>query len=174
MPPFSAGISTHMHSDACNICDILRVHEWDYIHRLKSACADLPKGAITCFDPPAHPQDTDICCDSFTVASQAAAAVVSAVERVMRGDCINSFVVCRPPGHHAGCFGLVEPMLPVSSQGFCLLNNIAIGTAPPASPRHSLLPLTNLHPPSSYSSPIAQIATPHLSFSPLSPPLPHY
>ena len=105
-----------------------------YVQRLKSACEALPKASVATFDPQGHPQDTDICSVSFDVASQAAAAVVAAVERVMSGSHTNAFVVCRPPGHHAGCFGLVEPMLPISSQGFCLLNNVAIGLAPSCPP----------------------------------------
>ena len=53
----------------------------------------------------------------------------------MRGTCRNAFVAARPPGHHAGVGGLA---LDAPSQGFCLLNNIAIGA------RYALLTHTSL------------------------------
>ena len=40
------------------------------------------------------------------------------------GACRNAFVAARPPGHHAGGGGLA---LDAPSQGFCLLNHVAIG-----------------------------------------------
>ena len=67
----------------------LRVHDWEYIQRLqagdlqrvshvtrvslttfvsqsscvsrRAACAALPPTSVVSFDPPGHPQDTDIC-----------------------------------------------------------------------------------------------------------------
>ena len=42
----------------------------------------------------------------------------------MRGTCRNAFVAARLPGHHAGVSGVA---LHAPSQGFCLLNHVAIG-----------------------------------------------
>lgn len=49
----------------------------------------------------------------------------SAVDTIMQDSEIhNVFCIIRPPGHHAGVDGLVGKSV---SQGFCLVNNIAIG-----------------------------------------------
>jgi acetoin utilization deacetylase AcuC-like enzyme len=68
---------------------------------------------------------------SYKVAATAAGACCAAVDRVMKGEAKNCFVACRPPGHHAGPSGLVhsEEGAPSESQGFCLLNNVAIAAA---------------------------------------------
>ncbi|EKX40857.1 hypothetical protein GUITHDRAFT_75275 [Guillardia theta CCMP2712] len=60
-----------------------------------------------------------------------AGAVCKAIDRVMQGHCKNAFVAARPPGHHAGPRGLVYTPdgRPSLSQGFCLMNSIAIGAA---------------------------------------------
>lgn len=42
----------------------------------------------------------------------------------------NAFCAVRPPGHHAGPTGIVPSEKdPAGSNGFCLLNNVAIGAA---------------------------------------------
>lgn len=50
-------------------------------------------------------------------------AVLEAVDRVLHGEAHNAFCAVRPPGHHAGvelhCMGAV-------SNGFCILNNVAL------------------------------------------------
>jgi len=62
--------------------------------------------------------DTTISMCSFDASLLAAGGVVAAVDTVMHGDADNSFVVVRPPGHHATA---ERPM------GFCLFNNVAVG-----------------------------------------------
>lgn len=77
--------------------------------------------------------DTRVCHDSFRVACVAAGAVIQAVDQVAAGR-RRVFVATRPPGHHAGprgavpshCFWKAPSM---TSSGFCLLNNVAIGAA---------------------------------------------
>ncbi|CAN0212775.1 unnamed protein product, partial [Phaeothamnion confervicola] len=61
---------------------------------------------------------------SWRAAAAATGAVLEAVDRVLSGRALNAFCAVRPPGHHAGvhlhCVGAV-------SNGFCLLNNVAVG-----------------------------------------------
>ena len=54
--------------------------------------------------------------------------VFDAIDLVMRGDVKNAFALIRPPGHHAGFYGPVENPV-VTSTGFCIVNNVAIGAA---------------------------------------------
>ena len=54
--------------------------------------------------------------------------VFDAIDLVMKGTVKNAFALIRPPGHHAGFYGPVEnPIL--TSMGFCIVNNVAIGAA---------------------------------------------
>lgn len=85
------------------------------------AAGDACRGAG---DAPAHDLDTFLSAESMSAARHAAGAVCEAVDLVMRGACRNAFVAARPPGHHAGPSGLA---LGAPSQGFCLLNHVAIG-----------------------------------------------
>ena len=61
--------------------------------------------------------DTRVSPASFDAALLAAGAALGAVDAVLRGDCQNAFVACRPPGHHAETN---------RAMGFCLFNNVAI------------------------------------------------
>ncbi|EKX44482.1 hypothetical protein GUITHDRAFT_55637, partial [Guillardia theta CCMP2712] len=76
--------------------------------------------------------ETNICSSSFHAAAVCAGAGCYAVDRVMQiGGPKRVFVPCRPPGHHAGPSGQVADdagrLSP--SQGFCLLNSVAIAAA---------------------------------------------
>ena len=78
--------------------------------------------------------DTTICAESFTAAAVAAGAACRAVDRVATSQTAprRVFVVVRPPGHHAGPRGRVvgpDGQASSSSQGFCLLNSVAIAAA---------------------------------------------
>ncbi|KAJ1484120.1 histone deacetylase domain-containing protein [Baffinella frigidus] len=126
-------VSFEEHVEPARLADILRVHDWEYIGQLASRCAkgnsdNSPMGTL---DPPGHPQDTSFSAQSYLVARTAAGAVCKAVDRVMRGEQRNAFVASRPPGHHAGPRGLVhtDDGRPSLSQGFCLINNVAVGAA---------------------------------------------
>lgn len=68
---------------------------------------------------------------SCIVAAKSAGVVISAVDAVMKNKCRTAFCAIRPPGHHAGPWGAVETpeALDMTSLGFCLLNNLAIGAA---------------------------------------------
>ena len=54
--------------------------------------------------------------------------VFEAIDLVMSGNANNAFALIRPPGHHAGYYGPVENTFEPSN-GFCLVNNVAIGAA---------------------------------------------
>ena len=54
--------------------------------------------------------------------------VFDAIDLVMEKRVTNAFALIRPPGHHAGFYGPVENPV-VTSTGFCIVNNVAIGVA---------------------------------------------
>ena len=54
--------------------------------------------------------------------------VFDAIDLVMSKEVKNAFALIRPPGHHAGFYGPVENPV-VTSTGFCIVNNVAIGAA---------------------------------------------
>ena len=83
------------------------------------------EGAVSA--PPAEaPRDmeTFLSAESLPAARAAAGAVIAAVRLVLSGRHRNAFAAVRPPGHHAGRHGAA---LGADSQGFCLLNHVAIG-----------------------------------------------
>jgi acetoin utilization deacetylase AcuC-like enzyme len=63
--------------------------------------------------------DTPVSPESYEAALRAAGGVMAAVDAVMEGKVRNAFCAVRPPGHHA---------LRAKAMGFCLFNNVAIGT----------------------------------------------
>ncbi len=73
-----------------------------------------------------HAEDLDtwLSAESMSAARHAAGAVCEAVDLISSGDWRNAFCAVRPPGHHAGATGIA---LSAPSQGFCLLNHVAIG-----------------------------------------------
>jgi acetoin utilization deacetylase AcuC-like enzyme len=76
-------------------------------------------------------RDTFVSAKSYEVAAKSAGVVISAVDAVMKKKCRGAFCAIRPPGHHVGTWGAVEALeaLDITSLGFCLLNNVAIGAA---------------------------------------------
>jgi acetoin utilization deacetylase AcuC-like enzyme len=104
------------------IADVLRVHDYTYIHRLQKALNSAE--GLEHLD-----RDTLINESSFEAALVAAGSVIYAVDQVLDGQFTTAFCAVRPPGHHAGPFGEVKSDDPSSSSGFCLLNNVAIGAA---------------------------------------------
>jgi len=87
------------------------VHTPKYVQRAKASCesgeAYLDSG------------DVPIGADSYGAAVSAAGGVLTAVDAVMSGQVTNAFCAVRPPGHHA---------LTDRAMGFCIFNNVAIGT----------------------------------------------
>ncbi len=76
-------------------------------------------------EPPAEEvmSDTYLSANTLKAALCAAGIACRAVDIVMTNRGSNAFVCTRPPGHHAGRYGLTRGCL---GTGFCLLNNAAI------------------------------------------------
>lgn len=93
---------------------ILRCHSRTYLARLREL-SERDEGGCA--------GECTICGPgSYDIAKLAAGGCISALERLMLPvedpqHIDNVYVLCRPPGHHAGC---------EEAKGFCLLNNVAI------------------------------------------------
>jgi acetoin utilization deacetylase AcuC-like enzyme len=113
----------------CPLGDVVRVHEWAYIKKLIDVVQSAPpQGGLVRLDK----GDTNVTSESWQAALKASGAVVHAMDLVCSEACKNAFVAVRPPGHHVSNRGAVDPNLEdddTGSNGFCLLNNVAIGAA---------------------------------------------
>jgi len=90
---------------------ILLVHSPEYMAEVEKSCREGK--------PFLHSKDTPVSADSYAAARLAAGGVLCAVDAVMDGEVKNAFCAIRPPGHHA---------LNNKAMGFCIFNNVAIGT----------------------------------------------
>jgi len=90
---------------------LTKIHTPEYIERVKRSCEE-DAGYLDSLDVPVSSR-------SYEAALMAAGGVLSAIDAVMEGKTRNAFCAVRPPGHHA-----VEDR----AMGFCIFNNIAIGT----------------------------------------------
>ncbi|MBA3016183.1 MAG: histone deacetylase [Proteobacteria bacterium] len=106
--PFAAGMRVVAPRDISR-AELLAIHDESYLFRLEEACLS---GHISI-----DHNDNQICYDSFDVAQVSAAAGLTAIDLVERGETETIFCAVRPPGHHAERS---------TALGFCLLNNIAI------------------------------------------------
>jgi acetoin utilization deacetylase AcuC-like enzyme len=91
--------------------EIAYVHAQSYIEHVKQTCESGPQY----LDSP----DTPVSKNSYKAALRAAGAVLTAIDGVLENRYSNAFCPVRPPGHHARYS---------MAMGFCLFNNIAIGT----------------------------------------------
>lgn len=87
------------------------VHSSDYIERVKVSCENGAAYLDSLDDP--------ISQMSYEAAIMAAGGVLTAIDAIMQKKVTNAFCAVRPPGHHA---------LPDQAMGFCIFNNVAIGT----------------------------------------------
>jgi acetoin utilization deacetylase AcuC-like enzyme/formylglycine-generating enzyme required for sulfatase activity len=87
------------------------IHTPAYIERVERSCKEGDRYLDSA--------DVPISTMSFEAAVTAAGGVLAAVDAVKRGDVRNAFCAVRPPGHHA---------LSDEAMGFCIFNNVAIGT----------------------------------------------
>ncbi|TKJ35043.1 MAG: hypothetical protein CEE38_16435 [Planctomycetes bacterium B3_Pla] len=90
---------------------IQTVHSLEYIDRAMR-CSENNVGYLDSLDVPISPR-------SYEAAVMAAGGVLAAVDAVMEKKVANAFCAVRPPGHHA---------LEDQAMGFCIFNNVAIGT----------------------------------------------
>ncbi len=82
--------------------DLFKVHDHEYVWTVK-------KGLVEDGDTPAYD-------NIFELAKLSAGGAILAAE-------VKGFSLMRPPGHHAGAYGIA---LGASTRGFCYFNNIAI------------------------------------------------
>jgi acetoin utilization deacetylase AcuC-like enzyme len=87
------------------------IHTAEYIEYARRSCTDGDSYLDTA--------DVPISADSYEAAVMAAGGVLAAVDAVVQGAVANAFCAVRPPGHHA---------LEDEAMGFCIFNNVAIGT----------------------------------------------
>uniref|UniRef100_A0A3B0MS19 Histone deacetylase family protein, putative n=1 Tax=Theileria annulata TaxID=5874 RepID=A0A3B0MS19_THEAN len=119
-----------------SMADILRVHDWAYIDKLLEQVQVAQKRWITNpYWPVLADGDTPVTPHSWSAALYAAGSVLTAIDAVCTNQCGNAFCAVRPPGHHLGTWGAAQTNnfededFAAGSQGFCLINNVAIGAA---------------------------------------------
>lgn len=86
------------------------VHDEDYIKRIEATTGM----ELVALDP-----DTSANAWTWEASLRAAGGFIACCEKVWKGDATNAYAFVRPPGHHAER---------ARSMGFCIFNNIAIGS----------------------------------------------
>lgn len=90
------------------LSEVYLLHSKDYLEGVR-AKSEKGGGIYT--------MDTSVNSYTYDAALFAAGGGIDAVDRVMRGDSENAFILCRPPGHHAEY---------EKAFGFCFINNVAV------------------------------------------------
>ena len=101
----------HLSPRAAELEWITTVHSQRYAERVKQSC----ENGVQYLDS----MDTPISPKSYQAALAAAGGMLCAIDAIMQKKVRNVFCAVRPPGHHA---------TEGQAMGFCLFNNIAIGT----------------------------------------------
>lgn len=96
---------------AATRADLERVHPAPYLDRISAIC-ERGGGRLDA--------DTYASPGSWTAATMAAGAGLTAIDALVRGEADAAFCAVRPPGHHANS---------VESMGFCLISNVAVAAA---------------------------------------------
>ncbi len=105
---------THYDAPEASMEQLARVHDLDYIERLRDA-APKEVGVLSWVDG-----DTAMNSGTWPAALRSAGAAILGVDLAMSGRHRAVFCCVRPPGHHAGRS---------SAAGFCFFNNVAVGAA---------------------------------------------
>lgn len=113
-PPFGVFLSDYFikncvfknNSPPASLADISKVHDYEYINRIRNICMTLKKNQSNNIEK--YDSDTYISQSTFDASLQAAGCVIDAIDQVLSEEQYNAFVAIRPPGHHAGYFGKVE------------------------------------------------------------------
>lgn len=88
--------------------ELLRFHSSDYVEKVKDLSSKYGGEAGDC---------ATFMKGGFEIASLAVGGTIDAVDKVVKGELDNAYVLCRPPGHHA---------TREQGMGFCLFNNVAL------------------------------------------------
>ena len=88
-------------------------HDREYVRLVKDSCQALREGEVADLQT----GDVKISHDSFAAALAMVGGALHAIDSIMEGRFRNSFLVARPPGHHAER---------TKGMGFCLFNTVAI------------------------------------------------
>eukprot|EP00915_Cephaloidophora_sp_WS-2016_P003732 GHVH01005015.1.p1 GENE.GHVH01005015.1~~GHVH01005015.1.p1 ORF type:complete len:1497 (+),score=311.85 GHVH01005015.1:188-4492(+) len=136
------------------IADVLRVHDWSYLSRVIHTVKKVDERSVRKLEGGQGgalgetvllDSDTPLGAMSLESALHACGAVLTAIDDVFNPNkCDRAFVAVRPPGHHLGVRGGAQPDNAMTqgvagevtdddraqgSQGFCLINNVAVGAA---------------------------------------------
>ena len=109
--------------------DILKCHDYEYIKSLKELCSNYNPNKKKENFPKTEKKEKSIKYKySYENIYNTTGCVLEAIDLVMNKTVKNALVLIRPPGHHSGFSGKVENK-ELTSLGFCLVNNVAIGAA---------------------------------------------
>ncbi len=104
--------------------EVCRIHSRQHVVAIVAKCRDLRRIAeqrgVNNWCSTAPGEDTYYNQDTARAALLSAGSVITAVEKVIRGECVNAIANVRPPGHHAECNRVM---------GFCFFNNVAVAAA---------------------------------------------
>ncbi|KAJ9515920.1 hypothetical protein QJQ45_016910 [Haematococcus lacustris] len=113
----ASGLADHLvalRARAATVDELARVHDREYIARVKAMSDDDTKGHHTCGDGATFGPG------GYEVAALAAGGALAAMEAVLEGRVRHAYALVRPPGHHAER---------AKGMGFCIFNNVAVAAA---------------------------------------------
>ncbi len=97
--------------------DLVSVHAEEHVERLREAVRTLAEGREKPGEIRKFASEVYVSAGSFTAATLAAGAALTALDAIGDGRARNGYALVRPPGHHA---------TRETAMGFCLFNNVAV------------------------------------------------